>query len=84
MLAIVSRGLRAGALPLRIGPTIDRGKPVAMRRHWRKCVLVRIDNSYTLVEPQERNLLINPAHPAYGQIEVVIENANFSFYPRLF
>lgn len=38
----------------------------------------------SVVEPQERNLLINPSHPAYGQIEVVVENDNFSFDPRLF
>ena len=36
------------------------------------------------VEPQERNLLLNPAHPHYGAIRVVIEVAQFEFDSRLF
>lgn len=36
------------------------------------------------VEPQERNLLINPKHPRYGSIVVVTEIADFQFDPRLF
>lgn len=36
------------------------------------------------VEPQERNLLLNPAHPQYRSIRVVTEIAHFEFDPRLF
>ena len=36
------------------------------------------------VEPQERNLLLNPTHPQYGSIVVVTEIADFQFDPRLF
>jgi RES domain-containing protein len=38
----------------------------------------------SVVEPQERNLLINPAHPQYASIAVVTETMNFEFDPRLF
>ena len=38
----------------------------------------------SIVEPQERNLLINPAHPHYASIAVVIEILDFEFDPRLF
>ena len=38
----------------------------------------------SVVEPQERNLLINPAHPQYAAIAVVTETLNFEFDPRLF
>ena len=38
----------------------------------------------SVVEPQERNLLINPAHPQYTSITVVTETLNFEFDPRLF
>jgi len=38
----------------------------------------------SFVEPQERNLLINPAHPQYASIAVVTETMNFEFDPRLF
>ncbi len=38
----------------------------------------------SVVEPQERNLLINPAHPQYTSIAVVTEILNFEFDPRLF
>jgi len=38
----------------------------------------------SVVEPQERNLLINPAHPQYTSIAVVTETLNFEFDPRLF
>jgi RES domain-containing protein len=38
----------------------------------------------SLVEPAERNLLINPAHPDYPQIRLVIEKTPFVFDPRLF
>ena len=38
----------------------------------------------SVVEPQERNLLINPAHPQYTAIAVVTETLNFEFDPRLF
>ncbi len=38
----------------------------------------------SVVEPQERNLLINPAHPQYAAITVVTEIFDFEFDPRLF
>lgn len=36
------------------------------------------------VEPMEHNLLLNPAHPAYGSIVLKIERHPFTFDPRLF
>jgi RES domain-containing protein len=36
------------------------------------------------VEPGERNLLLNPAHPDYGSIALHIERHPFRFDPRLF
>ena len=36
------------------------------------------------VEPAERNLLLNPAHPHYREINVVLERNPFVFDPRLF
>lgn len=36
------------------------------------------------VVPQERNLLLNPAHIDYFAIKVVVEDADFRFDPRLF
>ena len=36
------------------------------------------------VEPQERNLLLNPAHVQYDAIVVVTEIPKFEFDPRLF
>lgn len=38
----------------------------------------------SVVEPHEMNLLINPAHPRYSEIQVSIENPEFRFDPRLF
>lgn len=38
----------------------------------------------SFVEPLELNLLINPAHPQYRTIELVIERHPFEFDPRLF
>jgi RES domain-containing protein len=38
----------------------------------------------SVVEPQERNLLINPTHPQYAAIAVVTEIFDFEFDPRLF
>jgi RES domain-containing protein len=38
----------------------------------------------SVVEPQECNLLINPAHPQYAAIAVVTEIIDFEFDPRLF
>lgn len=38
----------------------------------------------SFVEPMERNLLINPLHPQFGQIRVVIERHPFRFDQRLF
>ena len=36
------------------------------------------------IEPQERNLLLNPAHPDYRGITLLIERQPFEFDPRLF
>jgi hypothetical protein len=36
------------------------------------------------VEPAERNLLLNPAHPHYRDISLVLERNPFGFDPRLF
>jgi len=38
----------------------------------------------SFVEPAENNLLLNPAHPQYGQVKLTIERAPFHFDPRLF
>ena len=38
----------------------------------------------SFVEPAERNLLINPAHPDYAKIKLVVEKNPFVFDPRLF
>lgn len=38
----------------------------------------------SLVEPQERNLLINPHHAQFAMINVVVEIPDFKFDPRLF
>lgn len=38
----------------------------------------------SFVEPLELNLLINPAHPAYGGIKVEFERHPFVFDPRMF
>ena len=36
------------------------------------------------IEPDERNLLLNPAHPDYAKIALHIERHPFKFDPRLF
>jgi RES domain-containing protein len=36
------------------------------------------------VEPAERNLVLNPRHPAYGAITLQVEQDPFVFDPRLF
>lgn len=38
----------------------------------------------SFIEPAERNLLLNPAHPAYGAIRLQIERQPFRFDPRLY
>ena len=38
----------------------------------------------SFVEPAENNLLLNPAHPDYPRITLVIEKNPFLFDPRLF
>lgn len=38
----------------------------------------------SFVEPREMNLLINPTHPEFPGIKVVIEEKDFQFDPRLF
>ena len=38
----------------------------------------------SFVEPAEKNLLINPAHPEFAGIKLVIETNPFAFDPRLF
>ena len=36
------------------------------------------------IEPEDKNLLINPAHPLYSAIRLTIERNPFTFDPRLF
>lgn len=36
------------------------------------------------VEPAERNLLLNPTHPHYREIDLILERNPFVFDPRLF
>jgi len=38
----------------------------------------------SFVEPAENNLILNPAHRAYGAVQLVIEQNAFAFDPRLF
>lgn len=38
----------------------------------------------SFVEPAERNLVLNPAHPDYRRIALTIERHPFRFDPRLF
>lgn len=38
----------------------------------------------SFVEPAEANLLLNPSHPQYASIKLVIEQDPFEFDPRLF
>lgn len=38
----------------------------------------------SFIEPKEFNLLLNPQHPQYASISIVVETANFEFDPRLF
>lgn len=38
----------------------------------------------SFVEPSERNLLLNPAHPDYRDLILVLERNPFMFDPRLF
>jgi RES domain-containing protein len=38
----------------------------------------------SFVEPAERNLLLNPAHPGYAGIQLFVEQNPFVFDPRLF
>jgi len=38
----------------------------------------------SFVEPAEHNLLINPAHPQFSGIKLIIEKNPFVFDPRLF
>lgn len=38
----------------------------------------------SFIEPAESNLLLNPMHPAYSKIQLVIEKNPFTFDPRLF
>lgn len=37
----------------------------------------------SFVEPLERNLLLNPMHPQYPQIRLVVERNPFEFDPRM-
>jgi RES domain-containing protein len=37
----------------------------------------------SFVEPLERNLLLNPMHPQYPQIRLVVERNPFAFDPRM-
>lgn len=36
------------------------------------------------VVPEERNMLLNPRHPRYAEVRIVIEANPFEFDPRLF
>jgi RES domain-containing protein len=36
------------------------------------------------IEPEDKNLLINPAHHLYGSIKLTVERNLFEFDPRLF
>ena len=36
------------------------------------------------IEPEDKNLLINPSHPLYGSIKLTVERNPFTFDPRLF
>ena len=38
----------------------------------------------SFVEPAENNLLLNPAHPDYDKVGLVVEKNPFTFDPRLF
>lgn len=38
----------------------------------------------SFVEPAENNLLLNPAHPDYAKVGLVVEKNPFIFDPRLF
>ena len=73
---------------------IDRGLPVDWRDNPE--ATQRIGNDWlaslsglglwvpSFVEPSERNLLLNPAHPDYRTVEIHIERHPFEFDPRLF
>ncbi len=38
----------------------------------------------SFVEPAENNLLLNPAHPDFADVNLVVEKNPFTFDPRLF
>ena len=38
----------------------------------------------SFVEPAENNLLLNPVHPDYAKVALVVEKNPFVFDPRLF
>ena len=38
----------------------------------------------SFIEPQEMNLLINPAHHQYSAVKLIVERRPFKFNPRLF
>ena len=38
----------------------------------------------SFIEPQDRNLLLNPAHAKYSSISLTVERNPFQFDPRLF
>ena len=38
----------------------------------------------SFVEPAENNLLLNPAHPDYAKVGLVVEKNPFTFDPMLF
>ncbi len=38
----------------------------------------------SFVEPHDNNLLLNPAHPDYSKVQLVVERNPFVFDPRLF
>lgn len=77
-----------------LGTAMDKGLPADWRDNPE--VTQHIGNAWiasmsglglwvpSFVEPSERNLLVNPAHPDYRSVELHIERHPFEFDPRLF
>ena len=72
----------------------DLGLPVGWRDHEAETQRIGMDWATSgtslglwvpsFVEPAERNLVLNPAHPDYRRITLTIERHPFRFDPRLF
>lgn len=63
---------------------VDEGHTQGVGVHWLRSTASLGLWVPSVVEPQEHNLLINPAHPQYAAITVVTEIFDFQFDPRLF